>query len=71
MKNKALVAEMAIRDGLKSRWDNTRVGSTPTERTILDNIVWIITDVEYIIEQRNGTLKKALVYEMELIPDAP
>ena len=44
-----------------------RAGSSPAERTILDSIVWVVTDVEYIIEQRNGTLKKALVHNMELL----
>lgn len=67
MKDIALVAEMEIRDGLKSRWGNTRVGSTPTERTILDSIVWIVSGTG-ALEQKNGTIKEFLEYDMVRIP---
>ena len=65
----ALVAKMVDARDLKSL-GKSRAGSIPAERTKLENIVWVVSGVG-ALEQRNGTIKEYLEYDMVNIPDAP
>lgn len=67
MNNKALVAKMVDARDLKSL-GQSRAGSIPAERTNLDRVVWVVSG-KGALEQRNGTIKEFLEFDIVRIPE--